>query len=378
MYRQIANFEAVADLKNGDVWHKPHTSVPTPKAYTRGTAVTIQDVTVTDESLTVDQDFVSPFYVDDLDALQSNYPLMNRLADEAGIKISNKIDGDVLGEYDQATTTLDDDDITGGTDGNGFVLTTSNVQTVFAAAKRALQRLNVTFAAGQLFAVISPHFEEILLRYLAGKESILGDKTGVAGHIGQYYGFDLFSSNSTGWSAELGMATNPTEADTVVIDGVTFTFNATPSGAGSVDIGGSAAVSVDNLVAAINDSGTAGTTYIQLTDANRAKMDKITATDGTTTMTLKGEGVGYAAVSETLTASADVWTAGKEQQHCLFGKKGATHAVVQVQPTMKVKDVPDKLGVNVIPYTLYGLKTFDAGDDELVNVVLDSSGASFT
>jgi hypothetical protein len=49
--------------------------------------------------------------------------------------------------------------------------------------------------------------------------------------------------------------------DTVVIGATTYTFVASPSSAYDVDIGGDLATSIDNLVAAINDSGTAGTTY---------------------------------------------------------------------------------------------------------------------
>ena len=203
VYRAIASFEEQATLKSGDVVHRPYHTVPSVKAYTRGTAVTIQDQTVTDESLTVDQSFVTPFYVDDLDALQSNYPLMNKLADEAAIKLSNKIDGDVLGEYDQADSDVDDGTL-GGTSGNGITVTTSNIQAIFAAAKRKLRKtLNSNFKEGDLFAAVSPHFEETLLKYLAGRETVLGDSTGMNGHIGKYFGFDLAKKQD--WTVIIGL-----------------------------------------------------------------------------------------------------------------------------------------------------------------------------
>lgn len=56
-------------------------------------------------------------------------------------------------------------------------------------------------------------------------------------------------------------ATNVDEGDTVTVDGITYTFRATPSNPYDVDIGASAAASLDNIKAAVNDSGTAGTTY---------------------------------------------------------------------------------------------------------------------
>lgn len=54
---------------------------------------------------------------------------------------------------------------------------------------------------------------------------------------------------------------NVSADDTVVIGAVTYTFKASPSAAYEVDIGGDLEGSIDNLVAAINASGVAGTTY---------------------------------------------------------------------------------------------------------------------
>ena len=172
------------------------------------------------------------------------------------------------------------------------------------------------------------------------------------------------------------MATQVTEGDTVTIDGVVFTFNATPSGAGSVDIGSTADVSVDNLVAAINAAGTAGTTYIELSDANRDKTRDWTATDGTTYLDLEVRGLSNLVVSQTLTAPADIWTDALQIQHELFGREGATDLVIQKMPNVEIKDDPDRIGKNVVPWTLYGVKTFDFGDAMLVdvNVRQDSFG----
>lgn len=63
-------------------------------------------------------------------------------------------------------------------------------------------------------------------------------------------------------------ATNVAEGETVTIDGITYTFRASPVNPYDVDIGASAAVSLDNLKAAINDSGTEGTTYGTGTEAH--------------------------------------------------------------------------------------------------------------
>ena len=106
VFRAIANFEEASLLKKGDVVHRPYRSQLYAATYTRGTAFTVQDLTDTDEYLTVDTAKIVPFYVDDLDALQNNHKIMNKYADDAMTVLNNEIDGTVLGEYDQADSNV--------------------------------------------------------------------------------------------------------------------------------------------------------------------------------------------------------------------------------------------------------------------------------
>ena len=62
--------------------------------------------------------------------------------------------------------------------------------------------------------------------------------------------------------------TNVDEGDTVTIEGQLYTFRAAPVHSYDVDIGASAAVSLDNLKSAINASAGAGTSYGTGTDAH--------------------------------------------------------------------------------------------------------------
>jgi len=397
VFRAICNFEEAANLKEGDTVNRPYRSKMVGQSYTRGTAFTVRDISKTNEQLVVNVAKVAPFYVDDLDALQSQHNDMNTFADDSVVVLGNIIDGDVLGEYDQAVSSVSEADITsGGSSANGITLETSNVQSVFAKAKMKLKRKNTINGhqipkvpggtlrgTKSLFAVISPDFEAVLLEYLAGKETVLGDETGMAGHMGKYYGFDLYVSNSLGWSGVLAMATDPTAGDTVVIqvpgkETVTFTA-ANPIGttAGNFLVGTNADTSRAALTALINApstttangvalSSTAGTSGYSPVDS----MQGIVATNDNSanTMTIKAEGVGFLIVSETLTAAADVWTAAKQIQHALFGVKGAIEVIIQKEPNVEIKDVPDKIGKNIVPWTLYGLKTFKEGADMLVDV----------
>lgn len=377
VFRQIASFEEQANLKHGDTVNRPYRSSLSVQTYTPGTAVTIQDITDTNEALTVATAKIIPFYVDDLDALQSNYKTANEYADDAAVRLSNIIDGDVLAEAANATSVVDNADFSGSS-GDGITISTSNIQKIFSLAKKRLRKQNVKFTGnGDLFAVLSPEMEDVLMQYLAGKESSLGDGTSTAGHIGKYYGFEIYVSNSVYWTGSLAYdATTPTANDTVTINGVVFKFVTTiGSTAGNVLAVTDGVTSFTNLQNFINAPGTTSANQVALSAANQALMTGITASGvsgATGAMAVAAKGWGMVAVDESLTPAADIWTAGREIQHNLFGKKGAIDVVIQAKPKLVVREVEDKLGSNFLPYTFYGKKTFAEGAKMLVDVKVNT------
>jgi len=395
VFRAICNFEEAENLKEGDTVNRPYRSKMVSQAYTRGTAFTVRDITKTNEQLAVNVARVVPFYIDDLDALQSQHNDMNNFADDSVIVLGNQIDGNILGEYDNANSTISNADITsGGTSTHGVTVDIGNIQSIFAKAKMKLKRKNALGGgpkvpggslrgALSLFSVISPDFEAVLLEYLAGKETAMGDSTGLAGHVGHYYGFDLYVSNSLGWSGVLSLATTTTDGDTVIIqvpnkETVTFTFKGTlGSTAGNVLGVVSADADRAALAGLINTPGTTDSNGVALSTtlgtsgySPQDSMEGIVATnsDSANTLTIKAEGVGFLIVSETLADATDTWTAALQIQHALFGIKGAIEVVIQKAPNVEIKDVPDKIGKNIVPWTLYGLKTFTEGKARLVDV----------
>ena len=261
-------------------------------------------------------------------------------------------------------------------DGLGFVLTTSNLLKMFGQANRKLTALEID--EDDRWAVISPQVRDILWQFIAGKESQLGDKTGMNGHIGQYGGFRLHVSNALAWSSILEFATNPTEADTIVINGVTFNFKATLGAvAGTIHICSDAENTLNQIVAAINAPGTtvaeatdAG--FVAVSAADQILLKNITATDGATNMTLKATGKSFVAVSETLTASADIWTLTKQIQHILFGQGKPIDVVIQKFASLQIKDRTGFIGKDFVTWLMYGIKTFSEGADQLIDVLIRS------
>jgi hypothetical protein len=395
VFRAIANFEERSNLKQGASVVRPYKSILTTQSYTRGTDLSFQTLTDTSETLTVSSAPASPFPIDDLDELQSNYSLMNEYADDAMQSINATIDGDVLSEVTNAVSTLDDGDF-GGTAGNGISVDTSNILKLFTKAAMKLRQKNVDITGKMQadakhkkmgFAVLSPEVAQISDEYFASRETAQGDAYGENGFMRSIMGFDTYVSNNCYWTAVLGMATNPTNGDTLTIGGVTVTFLATMAAtAGSVHIAGSVDVTRANLAEHLNDpteteaedTNTGYTAFSSVRASNDELSDaeiiaQLTATNDNTadTLTLVGKGVSYLSLAETLTAVADSWT--KQSQVLMFGKKGAVDMVIQAEPQVRVSDIPAQLGVYVKPYALYGKKTYREGAKSMVAVYVDAS-----
>ena len=190
----VATTRLEADLKDGDTVHLPYYSTLSAQTYTPQTDFTTIDWSTTDEYLVADQFKVVPWYVDDITKLQSHYDIQGRMAQDAAFRLKDLIDQDVLGEYANAATTMDDGDL-GGTAGSGISATTSNIFQIFSTARKILREQNVE-EAGDFFAVVSPATAEIVERQAAGAGFSVADSTLRNGFAGHYDGFSIYVSNN--------------------------------------------------------------------------------------------------------------------------------------------------------------------------------------
>ena len=138
----IANMEERAKLSVGDTVNRPYTSDFQVNTYTKGTAVSIQDITATNEYLTVDTTKEVSFYVDEIDRIQNIYNAADIRAGKAGYRLSNEMDGAFLAEVENATYDFDDGDI-GGTGGNPITLSTSNTVKSFSLLKAMMNKNSI-------------------------------------------------------------------------------------------------------------------------------------------------------------------------------------------------------------------------------------------
>lgn len=362
----IANTELRADLKDGDTLHKPYGSYARVQTYTKGTDITVKDIESTDDTLTVSTAKVASFYVDDIDRIQNKYDTIKEFAAGAMRQLNNVLDQAVLAEYANAGTTLTGVSI--GEAAGGIVMTAANTANIFTAAGRVLN--SKKRLGGERFALIGPRMLEIIQQYVGGRETGFGDTVSDNGKVANRFGFGLRLSNNLPFSATWTPADNPTAAATLTIAGVTFTFRAVPALPGEVDIGADTATTIDNLVLALNGTGTpSATTYIELSAEDRQLLEEagITATDGTTTLGITGYGDIVVATSEVLDPWSSVF------QYALMGQVGAIDLVTQVAPNVVFRDAQLRLGKYVHPWMLFGKKTFTRMRDSLVAVKFDVS-----
>jgi hypothetical protein len=383
VWRPQANFRLEDELKDGDTIKRIKPSKMVPQSYTRYNNVSFQQGNTSGETLTVDTTPTIPFIISDLDELQSTPKARQRFTDMAVEQLNNIINGYYTAEVVNATSTIDASNF-GGTAGQGATISPTNIRKMFAIAQRNLGRQNVyKFKPGEsdFFANLTPDLYQSLVEALGDKESALGDKLSENGHAGHFGIFDLYVHNGGYWTGELGLATQPTDGDTVVIKvadrTITFTFKTTlGSTAGNVLIGASNDTAGANLAALINAPGTTTANGVALDVEDQAVLYGCTATYNSSTdkLTLTWRGVGAPIVSETLTAAADIWTVGKNISHCMFGRKGAVDFVIQRYPKIQIDPAEDRIEEwKIKPYTLFGKKTFADGARKLVNVKVDTT-----
>ena len=376
VFSVIASYEEKENLKSGDTVDRPYMTALFAKTLPSTGAISRHDLTITGEKLTVDQKKEVSYFVQDYERIQSSVKFTDIAATHVGKIMINQIDGAVLGEYEQADSKIGAYEIAGtgsASDGIGFTLTISNVLKVFTTAKKKLNRLNIP--QNDRWAAISGEFESILLQYLAGKDTNLGDSTGLNGHIGKFMGFKLYLSNACAWSGSFTFTAVMGEDDTLVINGVTFTFNATlGSTEGDTHITNSVTAEAANLVVAINTPTTsideaATTGFTAFTTAAYLKaLEGITASSSAGVLTLVVEGKGYIAVSDTSDTAADLWDTTLQIQHQLFGQGRPIDLVIQKYPKIEVQVRSGYVGRDFITWDLYGLKTFDEGDAAMVDI----------
>jgi len=200
---KIARTELRDEIKDGDVIHRMYVSNVGTAAYVPGTDIEVTGATATDDSITIDQKYISAFYIDDIEMLQASLDYASNLANDAAYQLRDLIDTAVLentntigvsafGTSGAAATTY----VTGTTANMSAITATSaTIIQVFNAATKWLRKGNVE-QDGSWVAVIGPEVAGVI--ELAGISNgfNVADASLKNGYAGDFLGFHIYLSNN--------------------------------------------------------------------------------------------------------------------------------------------------------------------------------------
>ena len=348
------------------------------RTVTRGSASTIDTITDSTELITINLEKEAVFHISDGEVTQAG-PLNpgEVIGGQIGLKVAIDLDARCFYEVLSALYDFDNGDLSGlSSTGTGITLNSTTVPQLVTRAPAKLRRVNNQEIMTSMAMVVDSYAGADIAQYLLGKNIDLAAAVFKNGYTGDVSNAQMYISENLTGEAVLYTPQTPTDGDTVVIGGVTFTFNTTlTTTPGSVLISGSADAARANLTALVNTPGTSTTYGTALSSANQIILQdnlKLTATNNNTadTMTIVGIGSGRLILAGTLTNTNNTWQ--KNWIHCYFGKKGAIDLVVQDMKKVDMRPTADRRGTNVFSSYLAGIKTFADAAKKFLDVIINA------
>ena len=357
---KICSFEEQPDLKYGDRIHRPYPNDLVVNDYVKYTDTTQQDLIGTDEYLDIDQSKEISFAIDEVDWIQMKYDLENSYVERAAYRLANDIDGNVLAEVSNANVSMDAGDV-GWTPGNAIALTTSNCLNTIMTAGANLAANGCEM--DKTWALVIPHkWASIIGQTVAQDWFSLADLALKNGYAGNFAGYNVYASNNVPHTRTISFS-SVVATDEIVIGGVTFTFvsslSTTPN---TVLKWANDAAALANLAAAVNGAAGAGTTYVDISDADRAKLKgRRVHLDGTTGVITTAGDVAVSTPDSTITVGAEEYTA-------MLCRPGAIDLVMQQNIDVRKQPLPKQKADYYIISCLYWKKTFTEGKERMVKI----------
>lgn len=364
------------DIPNGTTKNLPYVQMRATSNYTKYTNQTIQDVTTGNDTIVINTTPMVTFAMDVIDEGDDYIDVKPEVIQDASYQIKKRIDGDFFAQVTNAKWKYD---------ANGFgrntgtlspiTLTTGasqNISTVFGKAKAGLTNNG---ANGSKLALCIDDFISADLTTLGMETNVSGvaDVSYTRGFQGRFGGMDAYSVSMLSSSVVFDLATQPTDGDTITIQGVTFTFKTTlGSTAGNVLIGASADTASINLVALLNAPGTTTAQGVALSSDDQAILEAISAVDGTNLLTISSKNGALMASTSMTNASNDLQA--QVVNACIM-EKGSIKMAIRNGVKVDSRDEPLKLVTNYFIYARYWLKVTTRSKERMVIIPLISQAA---
>ena len=358
----LANTSLIADMPNGNTINFPRPAYLAIQTYVKYTAVTNSDITSSNETLVINETPMVAFAYDQIDLEENAWNVVGNTTENSAFLLKEYVDAKFFAQYSNFLNTY-----------NGGVATALSTTNAIPTFLESYALLANTGADSQNFVVVTDEFAKAKIAEQAvSSRFTLGDESFARGFTGkELAGMAYYVSNNLTCIGTFVMGgAAPSDGNTLTISGVTFTFKTTLTpAAGEVLIGVSATTAAQNFKAALNGAAGAGTTYVEFSASDRAKLRFITGSGASTTITITSNR-GYRVVSRVMSDASNKY--GQFVLYALAMERGSIHLVLRDNVSMKILDVPGTIAKQYLLWSRFGLKTFTQGAERGIIIPLES------
>jgi hypothetical protein len=187
------------EYTNVKVFHNPYLTDPTIQSLSRGTPYTMQPITETDESVTIDTSYVAASFIDRADLAQSTLLGQMELATRQGVLLNRKIEAALYADH-ASLTDFGTENLAGSAGSSQITVAVTNIDDIITNLART-----ISVASGDEllernggFIVWRPADFQILTSFMMANGFSTADTfltNGVKGGV-EYMGFTHYKSNS--------------------------------------------------------------------------------------------------------------------------------------------------------------------------------------
>lgn len=360
----LANTQLISEMPNWNTINFPRPAYLSVQTYVKYTPATTSDITSSNETLVINETPMVVFAYDQIDLEENAWNVVWNTTENAAFLLKEYVDAKFHNQALQFSNVY-----------NNGTATAISKTTAVDTFMEAYALLANTWADSSNFVVVTDEFakakiaeQAISSRFTLWDESFARWFTGK-----ELWGMAYYVTNNLTCVWSFAFGAQPTAADYITIGWVKFTFVSTiGTTAGNVLIGSAAADTAQNFLAAVNGASWAGTTYVEFSASDRAKLRFITASGASTTITLTSLR-GYRPVGKSMTSASNKF--GQFVINAYAMERGSVHLVLRDNVSMKILDIPGTIAKQYLLWSRFGLKTFTQGAERGILIPIEAKAS---